>query len=65
MDVIKSTSFVLRIIEYGETVRQYNDIDHTRFLRVSKSMVDDHMDKNIMQNNGKEVKNTRFHFYTY
>ena len=64
MDRIEPTSFMLKITEYGKTVRQYNDIDYERFMKVSKSMVDDHMSRNMRQGN-EEVKNTQFHIYTY
>ena len=64
MDRIEPTSFMLKITEYGKTVRQYNDIDYERFMKVSKQMIDDHMSRNMKQG-ADEVKNAQFHIYTY
>lgn len=64
MERIESTSFVLVISEYGKVVRQYNDKDYDRFMKVSRSMIDDHVAHSVNQNRG-EVKNATFHIYTY
>jgi hypothetical protein len=64
MDSIEPKSFMLHISEYGETVRQYNDKEHERFLKVSKEIIAEHLLRSMAQN-GNEVKNVKFHIYTY
>ncbi len=61
---IETTSFMIEVIEYGKMVRQYNDVNYDRFMRVVQDMVKDHMSKDILQGND-EVKNVQINIYTY
>lgn len=64
MENIEPKSFMLEISQYGKAVRKYNDTDYDRFTKVTKQLINDHIDNHSKQG-ANEVKNTTFHFYTY
>ena len=67
MEKIEKSGFILDISEYGKVVRQYHDINHERFMKVSSEMIAEHLKDSCLQKTGTniEVKNTNFHIYTY
>ena len=63
MEEAQERGMHLVIKAYGEIVRQYQDTDHKRFMKVSKMIIESHLDNDCLQG-AKEVKNVTFHIYT-
>lgn len=62
--IIEPTSLNLSIMEYGKIVRQYSDVDKSRFDATCKTIINEHLDRYSKQKEN-EVKNITINIYTY
>ena len=67
METIEQRGFILQITEYGKVVRQYHDNDYERFSKVTKEIINEHLDRYSKQsgiNSVSEYKNIQINIYT-
>jgi hypothetical protein len=56
------SKYVLTISRQGVEERSYSDEERERFLTVTKTLINEHLDKSIRS--GQDLKNTQIHIYT-
>lgn len=60
---MKKSELTLEISEYGEQVRSYSDDNYVRFMKTTKEIINEHLDKYSKQCT-EEVKNISIRVYT-